>query len=133
MNETRNIVENTLQEYKQKSDRKNRRPVKVKCVAEFLDKIKNEKRSITIERYNIIGELNKIMQSSKGMIKLIRVIHVKIIIEREIYNIIMNIYFKSGSMPILWRKFYVKTVNERENLYNRPNVLIQHGCEKAFL
>ena len=72
------------------------------------------------------------MQSSKGMIKLIRVIQVKIIKEGEIYNNIMNIYFKSGSMPIFWRKFYVKIINERKNLYNRPNVFIQHGCEKLF-
>ena len=71
LNETRNIVENTLQGYRQKHSGNYRRPVKVKCVAEFLDRINNETKNKTIERYNIIGELNKIMQSSKSMIKLI--------------------------------------------------------------
>ena len=55
--------------------------VKISCVAEFLDKIKNETKRLTIQRYNILGELNKIMESSKGMIKFIRVIELKIIIK----------------------------------------------------
>ena len=105
MNEIRNIVENTLQKYEQKFGWKFYRRVKVKCVAECLDKIKNETKNITIERYNITGELNKILQSSKAMINFIRIIQVKTIIEGRIYNIIMNIYFKSGNMPIIWRKF----------------------------
>ena len=72
MDKTRKIVENTLEEY----DRKNgvvyhrKRTSKVLCFAKFLDKIKNETKNITIESYNIIGELNKIMQSSEGMYKL---------------------------------------------------------------
>ena len=53
---------------------------KVKCVADFLDKIIKETKNKTIERYNIIRELNKTMQSSNGMIKFIRVIELKIII-----------------------------------------------------
>ena len=42
LNETRNIVENTLQEYEQNYGWNYHRRVKVRCVAEFLDKIKNE-------------------------------------------------------------------------------------------
>ena len=34
-----------------------------------------------INSYNIIGELYKIMQSSKGVIKFIRIVQVKIIIK----------------------------------------------------
>ena len=100
MDETRNIVENTLQEYEEKYGWNYYRRVKVKGVAEFSEKIKNETKNKTIERYKIIGELNKIMQSSKGMIKLQLIIHLKIIIEGIIYNNIKIIYFKSGNMPI---------------------------------
>ena len=129
LNETRNIVENTLEEYEEKYGYNYHRHVKVNCVAEFLDKIKNETKNITIDRYNIIGELNKIMQSSRGMIKLIRIIHVKIIIEGKICNNIMDIYFKTGCMPVLWRKFYVSDINKRYNLYNRPqNRFEKHYC-----
>ena len=71
------------------------------------------------------------MQSSKG-VKLISVIPVKLIREGRTDNIIMNIFFKSGSMPILCRKFYVKIINEMDNLYNRPDVFFQNGCEKHF-
>ena len=54
LNETRNIVENTLEEYKQKCGGNYRRSVKVECVATFWDKIKNETKNITINSYNII-------------------------------------------------------------------------------
>ena len=71
-------------------------------------------KKITIDRYNIIGELNKIMQKSKGDIKLMRVIQVKIIIEGEIHSNKLDIYLKSGCMPILWRKNFLKVVNDRD-------------------
>ena len=44
MNERRNIVENTLEEYEEKYGYNYRRSVEVKCVAELLDKLKNEKK-----------------------------------------------------------------------------------------
>ena len=58
--------------------------IEIKCVDEFYDKIINGTKFIIIDRYNIIGELNKIMQKSRGEIKLIKIIEVKIIIERRI-------------------------------------------------
>ena len=41
LDKTRKIVENTLHEYEQKYAENYHRIVKVICVAEFLDKIKN--------------------------------------------------------------------------------------------
>ena len=58
MNETHNIVEKTIIEYEQKYGADYLKSVKVRCVAQFLDKIKNETKNITIERYNIVGKLN---------------------------------------------------------------------------
>ena len=63
------------------------------------------------------------MQSSNGMIRLVKVIQVKFTINRKFYNNIMDIYFKTGCMPILWRKIYVKILND-----NRP----QNCCEKHY-
>ena len=71
LNETRNIVENTLKDYVQKHGNDYRKSMKVKCIAEFLDETKNETKNLITERHNIIGELNKILQSSKGMIKIL--------------------------------------------------------------
>ena len=88
LKETRNIVENTLEEYRLKCGGNYYRSVKVECVAVLWDKIKNETRNITINSYNFIGELNRTMQSSEGVIKLIRIIQVKIIIKSRIYNIV---------------------------------------------
>ena len=70
------------------------------------------------------------MQSTTRISKFIRIIELKIIIEGRIYIIILDIYLKSGNIPIIWKKFIVKVVNDRENLYNRPDGLLQHCFEK---
>ena len=71
LDKTRKIIENTIHGYEQKYCGSYRESIKVICVAEFFDKIKNETKTITIESYKIVGELNRIMQSSEGMNKLI--------------------------------------------------------------
>ena len=125
LNETRNIVENTLEEYKQKYGGNYPRSVKVKCDAEFLDKIKNGRKNITIERYNNFGDLNKIMQSSKGKIKLIRVIQVIIIIESRIHNnISLDFRLEFENIPIIWKKIFMRIVK------NRQQKFFQKCCEK---
>ena len=66
LHETRNIIQNIIEEYEEKYSFYLYRDVKVRCVCEFYDKIINETKIIIIDRYNIIGELNKIMQKSRG-------------------------------------------------------------------
>ena len=84
MNETRNILQNTTEEYEETCGYNYNRIVKVECIAEFYEKIKSERKIIIVDCCNIIGELNKIMQKSRGEIKLIEIIEVKIIIEGRI-------------------------------------------------
>ena len=67
LNKAHNAVENTLLEYERKYGFNYNRVVKVQCVTRFLDKLTNKTKIIPIESYNIIGKVNKIMQSSKGM------------------------------------------------------------------
>ena len=59
------------------------------------------------------------MQKSRGEIKLIETIEVKIIIESISKENILDMYFKSGCMPILWKKNYGQDVNKRRCLYNK--------------
>ena len=126
LNETRNIVENTILAYEQKYGVDYLKSIKVKCVAEFLDKIKNETKSIIIERYNIIEELNKVMQSSKGMIKFVRRSELKIVIKGKIFKDVLDHFLKCENNPILWKKFLMKIVNDR------PKKFIQHCRERHF-
>ena len=70
LNETRNILQNTIEEYKKEYDFDLYRDVKTRCVGKFYDKILNETKNIIIDRYNIIGELKRIMQKSRVEIKL---------------------------------------------------------------
>ena len=99
------------------------------CIAEFYDKIINESKIIIIDRNNIIGELNKIMQKSRGEIKHIKIIGVKILIEGRISKNKMDMYFKTGCMPILWKKVYGRDVNKRRCLYiKHVNRNEKHYC-----
>ena len=81
LSKTCKFKENTEQEYDQKYGANYHRSVKVKCVAEFLVRRKNETKKMTTESYNNIGEVNKKMQSSEGMCIFIRIIELKYIIE----------------------------------------------------
>ena len=105
LDETRNFVKNTLQEYERIYGSKCYRNVNVKCVAKSSDKVENETKNIKIERYNIIGEVDKIMQSSKGMCKFVRIISLKIIVEGIIYENVIFLYLKYENIAILWKKF----------------------------
>ena len=51
---THNIIENTLQEYELKYYVDYSKDVRVNCVVEFSDKMKNERKKI-ISHWNIIG------------------------------------------------------------------------------
>ena len=128
MNETGNIFQNTIEEFEKEYGFDLYRDVKVRCVSEFYDKIINETKIIIIDRYNIIGELNKFMQESRSQIKLLKIIQVKMIIEGRIYKNIMDMYSESGCMPILWKKFYGRDVIKRR-LYNKHvNRNEKHYC-----
>ena len=129
LNETHNLIENTIDEYDEEYGFNNNRVVKVKCIAEFYEKIINETKIIIIDRYNIIGELNKIMQKSRGEIKLIKIIEVKIIIEGRNEKNVMDKYFKSECMPVLWRKCYGRDINKKRCRYNKHvNRNEKHYC-----
>ena len=104
LNETRNIVQNTIDEFEKEYGFHLYRNVKVRCVGYFYDKIRNEIIIVTIGRYDIIEELKKIMQKSEGEIRLVNVKEIKIIFEGKISKNIMDMYFKSKCMPLLWKK-----------------------------
>ena len=85
LDEICNIVENKQLEHKQKYGVDYHRIVKVKCVAEFWDKIENDIKIITIHSCNINDELNKLTCSSEGMLILIRIDKLRILIERIVF------------------------------------------------
>ena len=90
MNETRKILQNSKEEYEKEYGFDLYRDVKVRYIAEFYDKIKNERKIIIIDRYIINGELNKIMRKSRGKIKFNKIFEVKIITEGRIYKNILD-------------------------------------------
>ena len=118
LNEINNITKNTQLKYEQKDGYNYYRKVDVKCNVIFYDKIKKTK-NIIIERENIFGEVNKIMQSSKRVYKFIRALDLIIIIPGIIYENVENMYLRCDNIPILWKKFFLKIANDREFVSNR--------------
>ena len=53
-----------------------------------------------IERDNIIGQVNKTLQSSKGLCNFIRALELTTIIPGKIYENVVNAYLKSDNVPI---------------------------------
>ena len=60
------------------------------------------------------------MQSSKGMCKFIRIIELNFIIEGRVNDSIMKMYLKSGCMPVLWRKSFMKIASDRDTQFIGP-------------
>ena len=84
LDETCNIVENSLLKDEQNNTVRCCRMVKVECIADFLDK-KRRKKIIKIRSGNRNEELNKVLQLAKGLFLLIRIDKIKIIIERIVF------------------------------------------------
>ena len=69
------------------------------------------------------------MQKSRGGIKHIKIFEVQITIESRNNKNVMDMYFKSGCMPILWKKFYGRDINKRRCLCDRQvNRNEKHYC-----
>ena len=130
MNEARNFIENTLLEYKGKYGLIYNRFLKTNRVTNFLDKLTNEIKIIPIESYIIIGKAHKIMQSSNGICKFIRIFHLKSLIEGKISENLTDFYLRCENIPILWKKFFVRIANERAN---RIKSCSEQYCESHFL
>ena len=75
---------------------------------------------------NIIGKVKRIMQSCKGMIKFIRALELKIIIQGKLHENVVNVYLKCDGIPLLWKKHYSKITHDRYYKHN------QHCRESHF-
>ena len=69
------------------------------------------------------------MKSSAAMNKPIKLIELKIILNGIIHKNVLDLYLKSESIPILWRKCYVNIAND----IIRPKQSIQHCRQMHFL
>ena len=72
-----------------------------------------------IEHENIIGKVNKIVQSPKGMVKFIRALGLTIGIQGRIHENNVNAYLNCDGIPTLWKKHYLKMVYDEGYKYNQ--------------
>ena len=80
----------------------------------------------------MLGGVNKILQSSKGVYNTIRPVELVIIIEGSIYKNVISAFLESDNVPILWKKVFLKIANDRDNVYNGPHTFNQHRCGRHF-
>ena len=122
-NQINDIIENTQLEYYQKEGYYYYRKVNVKCNVNFFDKIENKTKKDMLKHVNI-GEVNEIIQSSKGIIKFIRALELTIRTQGRIHKIVENVYLRFDNIPILWKKQYSKIAHDRyykHSLHCREN------------
>ena len=90
----------------------------MKSNVEFLDKIENRTKIITIEHENVIGKVNKKMQSSKGMIKFIRSLELTIRIQGRVYKIIVDAF-----LIVVMFHYYGRNITQKSNMIDIVNVI----------
>ena len=124
LNEINNIIKNTQLECNQKYGYNYYAKVDVKCNIKVFHKIKKKTKIFMIECENVVGKVNEIMQSSKGMTKFIRALELTIRIQGKFRKNIVNVFLKCDGIPILWKKHYSKIVHDRyykHNLHRRES------------
>ena len=104
VNEIINIIKNTQLEYIQEYGCNYHTNVNIKRNVKFIDKVENKTKNILIGHENVIGKVNKIKQSFKGMFNFNRVLKLTIVIEGKIQKNIVNVYSKCDIIPIIWKK-----------------------------
>ena len=72
-----------------------------------------------IEHENITGKVNKIMQSSKGRIKLNIALELTITIQRRIHKNIVDAYMNCDNVPISRKKHYARIRHDRYYKHNQ--------------
>ena len=119
LKEIKKIIKNTQPNYVQKYECNYYTEDNLKCNVKFFDKIESKRKNVLIEHENIIGKVNKIRQSSKGMIKFIRALELTIRIRGRIHKNKINAYLKCAGIPIIWRKHYLKMAHDEGYKYNQ--------------
>ena len=130
INEITDILNNTRLGQDQKYGDNCSRKIEVRCNINFLDKIKNKTKNITISDYHVHRGMKKTIIASQGRYELIGSNKLSILIEGNIYKNVINNYMKFNNIPVLWKKFFLKITNNRDyvnNFCNRPlNRFDQH-------
>ena len=79
----------------------------------FFDKIKNKTKNITTRH----GPSSTII-ASNGRFEYIEMNNFIIFLEGDIKKIVIRTHMKCNKIPLLWRKFFLNIVNNRDHIIN---------------
>ena len=112
------MIKNTHHKYTRKYGCIYITEVNITCNVKCFDKTENKTKIFMIDRENVIGIVNKIMQSSEGMVEFIRVLELTIRIQERIQkNVHANL--KCDNIPILWKKHYLTIAHDGSCKFNQ--------------
>ena len=118
INEVENVLNNTLKNYFKKYGISYWKSLDYKYNIRFFDKIKNKTKNITTRH----GHKRNIV-ASNGRYVYIEINTFIILIEGNILKNVISTYMQCGNIPMLWRKFFLNNMNNRDyinNYCNRP-------------
>ena len=92
LNEINNIKKNTQLKFTRKYGYNYDTEVNVKINVQYFDEIENKTKHIMIEHDNVIGVVNKIMQSSKRMINFFKALELTYGIQGRIHRNVVSAY-----------------------------------------
>ena len=113
INELSRIIDKTLEEYTQKYGES---PwyIEPKHNTQFFEKIKTKNLST---KHNP----RKTILESNGRYEYMQNITFMILIKGKIRKNVISTYMKCYNLPLLWRKFFMNTANNREYVINHCN------------
>ena len=107
----------------------------VRADVEFVDKLNNKIKNVTINKYYVLRRARKREIASKSRYKVNKVNKIIITIVSEIQKNVIDTYLKLH-VPMLWRHFLKNIANNRDleyNFSNRPLYNFDRYCPEWYL
>ena len=131
LNETKNIINNTIKHYIKKYGNSFWKRFENICNIRFFDRIKNKEKNIKTKR-----GVKKTKIASNGRYECIEINNFIILIKGDIKKNVIRTYIKCGDILLLWRKFFLNIANNRDHVNNYCNRLFSKFdrlCREWFL
>ena len=118
IDEIKKIINNTIKDYIEKYGNSYWRRLDYKHNIRFFVKIKKKTKNFTTRH----GP-NRTKKASNGSYEYIEIYNFIILLDGDIKKNVIITYKKCNNNPLLWRKFFLNIVNNRDQIFNYCNRL----------
>ena len=131
LNKIQNVLNNTIKDYIKNYGNSYWERLQNIHNIRFFDKIKNKEKNITNKR-----GVNRTIIASNGRYEYIEIDKFIIMIEGDFKKNVITTYMKNGNVALLWGKFFLNIMNNRDyiiNYCNRPFNKFDKHCREWYL